>query len=209
MNHLVTQFRLIGKKKTRTRSESSVAVAERMRTSTTSSWTYTSLLARYPLVVLTLQTAVVQIASRLTVGLIDGSTLSLLETVVTLMVGCVYINPMLMIFFGFIQTDRLSPFSKVLIDQLVFSPMFTFGLILFGDVLRCILEGGCKVESILTKIAPKVIQSTVSVIPIAWLFWIPQRAFSQKFVPPLYQLPFNQFSSFWWTVIFQWMMRKR
>jgi len=178
--------------------------------SLSTSWSYTSLLGRYPLVVLTLQTAVVQVASRLTVGLIDGSTrLSLIDLLVTLMVGCVYINPMLMIFFGFIQTDRLSPLFKVLLDQVIFSPCFTFGLILFGDLLRCILEGGCKVESILTKIAPKVMQSTAGVIPIAWLFWVPQRAFSQRFVPPIYQLPFNQFSSFWWTVLFQWMMRKR
>ena len=113
---------------------------------------------------------------------------------------------MLLNFFAFLRRTKLPAYATIAIDQLCFSPCFTFGIIMLNRVLLLMLQRDLNAMYGLWAEVPGVLATTLSVCPMAWCYWMPQRALSSLFVPPIYSLPVNQLCSFVWTCIFNFIL---
>jgi len=175
-----------------------------------SSWSYAALLEAYPWTILTLQTVLTQVLAKFVVSIsITHKPVPAKEYICCILVGSLYINPVLLTFFGFLRRSGLPTYATIAIDQLCFSPCFTFGIIMISRVLLLMLQSDFNAMAGLWAEVPEIVAKTLAVCPLAWCFWIPQRALSTSFVPPIYSLPVNQLCSFVWTCIFTLLTSKK
>ena len=173
-------------------------------------------MARYPALVVTLQTVIIQLAAKAASLWLCGkaySTWTASDFFVVACTGALYINPILSVWFGFTNQSDLSAISKLALDQFVFSPFFTFGIILFSGLLTGIIEGGAVFLpdgpyyiSFNSLSAPPIVSTVVTllikIVPMAWVYWVPMRAVLNRYAPPAHQMLANSIASFFWTCAF-------
>jgi hypothetical protein len=104
-----------------------------------------------------------------------------------------YITPVLLWFYSILRNIHKSVIIQLIIDQFIFSPVFTASII----GLRMYLFG---VD--VNTIPGKVLEILPSAQMSAWFFWIPQRFISLSYIPIPLQLLFSNLCSFIWNIIF-------
>jgi len=184
---------------------------------------YSALVARYPAFIVTLQTVIIQLAAKAASLWLSNkaySTWTASDFFVGACTGALYINPILSVWFGFTNQRDLSPISKLALDQLVFSPFFTFGIILFSGLVTGIIEGGevfmpgGALNISYSSLSPPPMVSTavsllIKIVPMAWVYWVPMRAVLNRYAPPAHQMLFNSIASFFWTCAFNLATKTR
>lgn len=164
---------------------------------------YNDLLTRYPFFVNAIQSGIITAIGVLVsqwVGAKDGVVQWDLREVSTMVfINVVWITPVLLRFFEFLNKLPRGAIDKLVIDQAIFSPPFTASII----ALRYLLfDHGqlSDVPNFLIKVLPGV-QIT------AWMFWIPTRFLIINYVPASLALLVNNLAALVWNVIFAMMLK--
>jgi hypothetical protein len=166
---------------------------------------YQTLLVRYPLIMNATQsgaiTAVSVIMSQILSSPLGKETIfNWREVHVMTFISMAWITPVLLWFFGVLEKWNRGAVDKLLIDQFVFSPLFTASII----ALRNVLYDGGHLKGL-----PSVIANVVPGVQlISWLFWIPIRFLTIRYVPPSLALLANSAASLVWTIIFTLALEK-
>ena len=171
---------------------------------------YFRLLKSHPAAVNTIQSIIVSwLAIMTTASLSNRGLPSVQDFVIQALVQGMYITPIIGAFVGFLQRQKkLSPVYKIALDQFVFSPFFTYGIVLAFRLLNTLYADlGADVSTEYAKTLREVFQNTVKLQAAAWMFWIPQRTFSSLFVPDLLALPFNTVCSYFWVCVFDFLKK--
>lgn len=126
--------------------------------------------------------------------ILDYTWINWSEISVMVTLTLVFITPTLLWFYGLLDRAKLGIVATLIVDQFIFSPIFTAAII----AARFYFLDGTKAEDIWITVAPVLPNAIVS----AWFFWIPQRSITLSFFPPELHLPFGTVCSLVWNVIF-------
>jgi hypothetical protein len=160
---------------------------------------YQNLLTKYPVAVNTIQGSIIAslsvIASNTIQYIKSGEfKMNYNEMFVMAFISAVFVTPVLMWFYKNVLNKMPGGMiRKLVIDQFAFSPPFTASII----TLRFFLMGLTPLENIpaeVYKVFPKA-------VVISWLFWIPVRFVTLKYIPPIYHLISGSLFSFVWNVV--------
>ncbi|KAJ1457611.1 hypothetical protein M885DRAFT_514622 [Pelagophyceae sp. CCMP2097] len=169
---------------------------------------YNSLLARYPTGMNSLQGAVIQAISVLVSNAVAGEGADWHGVRTMTIVSTTFITPMLMHFYGFLGKSRLSMAPKMAVDQLLFSPCFTFGIITYRAVVSAALTNGAPPS--FGEIWGQVV-AMAGILPgimvKSWAFWVPLRFLILNFVPPMLHIVVGSALALIWNVILQLALR--
>lgn len=112
-----------------------------------------------------------------------------------------YVTPVLSFFYSKILVKIPGgTIPKVVFDQFFFSPIFNSCFV--GIRLFILIQLGVEKYHTIAELIQRVKEVSPTAITSSWKFWIPQRAFSLKFIPPHLQLIFGNICSFFWNIIF-------
>jgi hypothetical protein len=155
--------------------------------------TYSRLLKRNPLLVNGTQSATIAALGVLASQVLSGvATFNFTEVVVMMLINFAYNTPILLWFYGNLSKSKANIFVKLFIDQVVFSPVFTAGLI----SLRLLLLG---TE---LKLIPTIVKAVVpTAVASSWFFWLPCRGLIMLYVPVAMQLLVGNLLAFIWNII--------
>lgn len=159
---------------------------------------YQSLMVRYPLPMNALQSALIGgLAVVISQHVTHGKVVDVTEIQVMMLINVIYHTPILMTFYTFLNALKFNMFITLIIDQLLFSPLFTAGII----GLRMFLRGGevSAIPQVIIDIVPNAMKSS-------WSFWIPIRFLILKFVPIPLQLVAGSLAALVWNVIFSMIL---
>eukprot|EP01041_Mallomonas_annulata_P004260 gene4260-8481_t len=133
----------------------------------------------------------------------DGSKGSLIfdweEIRVMCMIVAFYNTPILMWFFNFLSKSNLGVIGQLLLDQFVFAPPFTAGILS--------LRAYYLTKTPLLLIPMQVLAILPKAQMTGWMFWIPCRFLILKFVPPNVQLLAVNICALIWNVIFSLVLK--
>ena len=159
---------------------------------------YNAAVAKHPFLVNAIQAAVLGGLGTYISEVIKGApVIDTNEIFIMILINALFNTPILLRFCGFLEKMKGGVIPKLLVDQLLFSPVFTAAII----ALRLFLIG-TKVDSILPivkDIVPKAMKSS-------WLFWFPQRYLTLSYVPPQHQLLCGNVCALVWNVIFSMIL---
>jgi hypothetical protein len=157
---------------------------------------YQSLLMRYPLIINAIQSCVLAAIGVIVSQLLTaGEVFDELEIHVMMILNVLFLTPVLYVFYTKVLSavDHFGLLVTLLVDQLLFSPLFTASIM----ILRLWMRGSDK-----TSIVSEVLGLLPNTMLSSWCFWIPARFIILKFVPiPLQMLVGNVFALMW-NVIF-------
>jgi hypothetical protein len=125
--------------------------------------------------------------------------INFLELQVMVTMTLVFITPTLIWFYAILGRAKLSIIASVVVDQFVFSPLFTFAIISFREYFLNHVPTN-KIVEIVMPILPSALIS-------GWSFWIPQRFIALAYFPPSLQLPFTTLCSLAWNVVFAMILK--
>ena len=155
---------------------------------------YNDLLIAYPLLVNGTQSSIITGLGVMSSQIITGvKQFDYVEAKIMMLITFIFITPILLIFFKHLNKLSIGNIFKLIIDQFVFSPVFTFSIL----SLRLYLLG----ENI-HDIPTQVLKILPSVMWTAWMYWIPVRFITLTYVPPMLQLVVNSGFGFIWNIIF-------
>ena len=161
---------------------------------------YNDLLIRYPLMINGLQAAIIAGLGVLASQLLNGNHFDFIEVYIMMFINFAYHTPILLAFNNILQKTGLRILPMLIIDQLLFSPLFTCGIV----GLRLLLLGNSiyNIPNMIWSVVPGAMISS-------WMFWVPSKAIIFNFVPPMYQLLAGNAFSFIWTIIFAMILQKK
>eukprot|EP00601_Ochromonadales_sp_CCMP2298_P008557 CAMPEP_0173203970 /NCGR_PEP_ID=MMETSP1141-20130122/19826_1 /TAXON_ID=483371 /ORGANISM="non described non described, Strain CCMP2298" /LENGTH=175 /DNA_ID=CAMNT_0014129509 /DNA_START=6 /DNA_END=530 /DNA_ORIENTATION=- len=151
---------------------------------------YNALINRYPLLVNGTQSACISALGVLASQVLSGvAEFNFSEVAVMMLINFIYNTPILLWFYGNLSKSKESILVKLFIDQVVFSPVFTTGLI----SLRLLLLGTemARIPSIVTAVVPTAVASS-------WFFWLPCRGLIMLYVPVALHLLAGNLLAFVW-----------
>ena len=118
------------------------------------------------------------------------------EVMVMAIVSCTFITPTLLFFYSLLGNLKVSKEVILVIDQALFSPLFTAAIISYKFVLL-------SHESISVH---KLVAYLIAIVPGAvcasWSFWIPVRYFTLNYIDAHLHVVFGALCSFFWQMIF-------
>jgi len=156
---------------------------------------YNDLIVTYPLLVNGTQSSIITGLGVITSQIIIGvKQYDYIEIKVMMFINFIFITPILLIFYKQLSKLSINNMFKLIIDQFVFSPLFTFCIL----SLRLYLLG----ENHIYQIPIEVLKVLPSVMLSAWLYWIPARFITLTYIPPMLQLLVNSGFGFIWNIIF-------
>ena len=117
-----------------------------------------------------------------------------LEVKVMVTITLVLITPTLLWFYGVLERAKLSVAVAVVVDQFIFSPLFTAAII----SSRLYLYNSVKLGDIWPQLSPILPNALVS----GWCFWIPARFLILSLFPPDFHLPVSSIFALLWNVVF-------
>ena len=161
--------------------------------------TYQRLMIEYPYLANATQSAVISSASVLVSQYLAGnSQIDWSEVRTVAFIGAAGITPVLLIFYSRLHKMQLGVLGKLLLDQLIFSPIFTMTII----TLRLIVMQRVPFSdyySTLAAVVPKAVLSS-------WTFWVPARGFTLLIVPVHLHLITGSMFSFMWNIILSMLL---
>tara|TARA_A100001035_G_scaffold129149_1_gene101574 strand:- start:430 stop:1017 length:588 start_codon:yes stop_codon:yes gene_type:complete len=150
-----------------------------------------------------LQAALITAAAVYTSNLIAGSD-NMVEIMVMTTVSLTFITPILLQYYGALNKIGLSLVPMLILDQGVFSPIFTFGILMWRGIVSEVIERKT-IDAGLLVSASSMPAEIISILPgimtKSWMFWIPIRLMILKFVPLQYHLVLGSAFSFAWQII--------
>lgn len=162
---------------------------------------YKNLLVRYPLLINGLQAAIIAGMSVLVSQIIAGAPeFDWVEVRIMMLINFVYHTPILLQWGGFLGRSNMNFPTKLIIDQALFSPCFTAGII--GLRLYLLGTNVKEIPGLLIATVPGAMMSS-------WLFWVPAKAIILMFVPVMYQFLANSGFAFVWNIIFAAILRAK
>jgi hypothetical protein len=160
---------------------------------------YNTLLIRHPLLINGIQAALIAGLGVLISDSINGNfgSFDWLEVRTMMIINLVFNTPILLWFFKQLDKIKSGVLTKLLVDQLIFSPVFNSCII----ALRLFLIG-----TDMNDIVPQVIAVVPKALLSSWLFWFPQRYLTLTYVPASYQLLCGSVCGLAWNVIFSMIL---
>lgn len=142
---------------------------------------YNTALVQYPVLMNSLIAGILAGLGVLMSGLLvnPGEAINWGEVKVMIVVASVFTTPVLLAWYALLEKMPGGVVGKLVIDQLLFSPICTAGILAF----RLLLLG-----TDVSEILPELIEVVPKVMGPNWLFWIPQRYLTMMFVPPNYHV---------------------
>ena len=160
---------------------------------------YQTLIRKYPYAVNAIQSAIISSCSVIvSQSLAGNSKYDWSEVRTVSIIGAFWITPVLLLFYSRLHKFQLGFLSKLAVDQLIFSPLFTITII----ALRLLLLGRVPIAdfpSVLSQTVPKAILSS-------WTFWVPARGFTLLIVPPHLHVLTGSLFSFLWNIILSMLL---
>ena len=161
---------------------------------------YNDLLVKYPVVINGIQAALIA-----AVGVLISQTIAGLkefdfkEVYIMMFINFTYMTPLLIWFNSLLMKSNLKIFPLLFVDQGLFAPVFTSGII----GLRLFLLGSnpSSIPPTLWAVVPNAMISS-------WMFWVPVKALIFLYVPPIYQILVGNAFSLVWNVIFAMILSK-
>lgn len=160
---------------------------------------YQTLMTRYPYFVNATQSAIISSSSVLVSQYLAGNAVIDWSEVRTVaFIGAFWITPVLLVFYSRLHRLRLGFLGKLVLDQLLFSPIFTVTII----TLRLIILGRVPFTDfplLLGQTVPKAVLSS-------WTFWVPARGFTLLIIPAHLHLLAGSIFSFIWNIILSMLL---
>lgn len=155
---------------------------------------YKTLMVKHPYLVNAVQSAIISSSSVLVSQFLSGKSETDWDEVrAVAFIGAFWITPVLLVFYSRLQKLSYGFVGKLVIDQLIFSPIFTLSII----TARLFLLGRVPFEEF-----PTILSQTVpTAVLSSWTFWIPARGFTLLIVPPHLHLLTGSAFSFLWNII--------
>lgn len=158
---------------------------------------YNAAVAKNPLLINALQAAILGGLGTFISELIKGGAIDKKEVFIMMVINAVFMTPVLLWFFGVLERMKGGVIAKLLVDQLIFSPVFTAAII----SVRLFLLGN-KIDDIV----PIVIEVVPKAMMSSWLFWFPQRYLTLSYLPPQHHLLCGNVCALVWNVIFSMIL---
>eukprot|EP01038_Epipyxis_sp_PR26KG_P004659 gene4659-6546_t len=162
--------------------------------------TYQSLLARYPLLINGIQSALIAGVAVIITYFINNfnnqtekqKDFDYVELRAMMLINLCFITPVLLNFFKYLNSWKAHLLVKLFVDQILFSPILNTCII----GLRMFLIGVdiSEIPNQLIEIAPKAIYA-------AWMFWIPIRFITLVYIPATYHLIFGNICGLFWNIL--------
>ena len=163
---------------------------------------YSDFVSKYPMIANQIQGALITAAGVLVSQVVSsggGLKFDWVEVRVMALIVAFFNTPILMWFLKFLSNSKYSTPVQLLIDQFVFSPPFTFGILFWRYYLLGLTP---------TLLIPfQVIAILPTTMMYAWCFWIPARYFILVYVPSNQQLLTINICAFIWNVIFPLILK--
>ncbi|RYH16503.1 hypothetical protein EON65_29965 [archaeon] len=159
---------------------------------------YNQALVRYPFLINAVQSAVIAALGVMVSQQMNGAKhYDWTEVRAMVIINFIFMTPILLAFISYLNNLQASNLTKLAIDQLLFSPPFTAGII----GLRLFLLGTdlSQVPGIVIKVLPKAMVSSM-------MFWLPTRFLIMSYVPAQLQLLTGSLGGFVWNVIFSMIL---
>mmetsp|Transcript_14771 Transcript_14771/g.14184 ORF Transcript_14771/g.14184 Transcript_14771/m.14184 type:complete len:189 (+) Transcript_14771:62-628(+) len=161
--------------------------------------TYQTMMIEHPIAMNIIQSVVISTGSVLVSQYLAGNSMIDWSEIYTVqIVAAFWITPILLFFYSKLQKMSLGVVGKLLIDQALFSPVFTASIV----TIRVLILGRVpysELPAILIQTVPKAVLS-------AWTFWIPARWFTLAVVPPHLHLLTGNALSFVWNIILSMLL---
>jgi len=155
---------------------------------------YKSLLVQYPLLMNGVQAALMAGLGGFLSQMIAGVTkFDFHEIQIMMLINFAYHTPILIWFSTLLAKSKMNLVTKVVVDQLFFSPVFTSGIV----AVRLLLKG-----TDIKSIPAEVINVVPGAMLYSWMFWIPAKTFILAYVPVMYQFLVNNAFALVWNIIF-------
>ena len=162
---------------------------------------YQSLMVRYPIPMNALQSSIISglaviISQIITHGLVTDRV----EIRTMMFINIIYHTPILYVFYTWLNALHLNMVWTLIIDQLLFSPLFTCGVV----ALRMFLRGGeiGAIPRTVMEVVPHAMKSS-------WSFWIPMRFLILTYVPVPFQLLSGSCAALIWHIIFSMILNAK
>jgi len=143
------------------------------------------------------QSALFMALSIITSALLDGKPIDWDAVKTMTIISVVFITPVLFFFLSYLNDKETlkahGDFSRLYIDQFVFSPLFNTGI----QVLRLLIEG----KTPLADIPSSLVALMPSIWLAGWAFWIPTRLLVIKLVPSSYHMLVGNLCAYVWNII--------
>ncbi len=166
---------------------------------------FNALKAKYPLVTNGIVAALLSAAGSLASNIIAKDTLNWVEASAWAFLAAAYVTPILMHYYGWLESRTAKGWSqgqKLVFDQLLFSPIFMFGLLSAHDVvIHTINLKSVDVNFVLFSSRAHIITMLPGVMKLNWLFWIPARFVMLNYVPSSAHMLLGNVLSFVWQIV--------
>ena len=160
---------------------------------------YKSLMIRYPYAVNASQSAAISSCSVLVSQyLAERSETDWSEVRTVSFIAAFWITPVLLLFYSKLQKSSLGVAGKLMLDQLLFSPLFTVSII----TARLFLLQRVPIYEFYTIL----LQTVPTAVLSSWTFWIPARGFTLLVVPAHLHLLIGSIFSFLWNIILSMLL---
>ena len=164
-----------------------------------------ALKAKYPIVMNGIVAALLSAAGSLASNIIAKDTLNWVEASAWAFLAAAYVTPILMRYYGWLESRTAKGWSqghKLVFDQLLFSPIFMFGLLAAHDVvIHTINLKSIDINFVLFSSRAHILTMLPSVMKLNWLFWIPARFVMLNYVPSSAHILLGNVLSFVWQIV--------
>ena len=164
-------------------------------------------MARYPLLMNEVQSGIITASAVACSNVVTGENIDHIEVLIMTIVTLTFITPILLRYFDWLGSLKLPVLHGLVLDQLIFSPIFTTGIITYREFVHDIMFGGpldlstlMNADNVMQRIV-KVAQIVPSIMIKSWGYWVPLRLLILKFVPPMYHVVIGSAFSFIWQII--------
>lgn len=168
---------------------------------------YNTLMVQNRLLMNELQSALITSSAVACSNVIAGDD-NHLEVIVMTIVTLTFITPTLLSYYGWLGKQGYTLVTSIVVDQLLFSPVFTTGIIMWRGVVSSVLSNRALDLVKITALPGDVLPIIPDIMYRSWLYWIPIRLLILKFVPPMYHVLVGSACSFVWQIIMALTLKK-
>lgn len=168
---------------------------------------YNSMMAQYPLLMNEVQAGIITSSAVACSNMIAEDD-NIMEVVIMTIVSLTFITPILLSYYGWLGKQNFGLITSIIVDQLIFSPVFTTGILMWRGVVSGIFASGTLDVVNIMALPGDVLPIIPEIMKKSWGYWIPIRLLILKFVPPMYHVVVGSACSFIWQIIMALSLKK-
>ena len=177
-------------------------------------FSYNTLMTRYPMLMNEAQSGIISASAVACSNIISAEEVDHWEISVMVIVTLTFITPIITSYYSRLGKMNLPLLQSIVLDQLIFSPVFTTGIIMYRAIVLDVLSGSILPSGLLDvgdigRRAGQVIPIIPSIMMKSWGYWIPIRLLILKFVPPMYHVVIGSACSFVWQIIMAMALKEK